>query len=286
MLASWRFASCEHVTGARRLDSGILAPPTTEPDLVSEVRNDIDGGGEFDGYVAERAGALDEYRDDLHLAFRVERGDVRALEAFERDLMPVAARVIRKRLGNSPVDVDDAVQTLRERLLLSDGERPALVTRYGGRGSLGSWLGIVSARWALRLLRSEGRSPESLDDRVCHTLPTSSDPELEYLKRAYREQFRQAITTALDSLSPREHAVLRFQLVEDLSPEEIGQIYGVHRTTVVRWLDKTRHSLRVATRRHLMSNLELTSGELSSVMRLIRSELPTALRSQLRMESS
>jgi len=52
---------------------------------------------------------------------------------------------------SAPVARGASKQERRQRLLLPDGDRPARITQYGGRGPLGGWLRVASARLAVNL---------------------------------------------------------------------------------------------------------------------------------------
>jgi RNA polymerase sigma-70 factor (ECF subfamily) len=237
-------------------------------------------------YVTERvrAAATLDFVPDLVLACGVVHAVPRALEIFERDHADILRTTLARRLRDSSGDVDDALQTLRERLLVAHPGRPPAIAKYAGRGPLRLWLRIVADRHALRLLRDAGHLAESVDGSAEAAMLAGGDPELAYLRATYRDPFRRALSGAIRALSGQERTLLRLRLHSSLNPEQIAELYHVHRTTVIRWLVHAREHLHEATRRRLMDELSLGRGELSSLIRLIGSELPELLRSPLEAE--
>jgi RNA polymerase sigma-70 factor (ECF subfamily) len=224
------------------------------------------------------------FLEELILAWELAQGSARALERFERDYVKVARTAVVRRLRGSALDAEDALQTLRTKLFVAEPPRSPLIARYAGTGPLRAWLKIVADRHALRFLRDCAapltQGLEGLED----TLSEEPDPELACLRAEYHEAFRHSLAAAVAALSPRQRALLRLRHVTGLSPERIAQLYHVHRTTITRQLIQARERLRRATRRELVKDLSLTRAELSSVVRLVRSQLPGVLRSRLRAD--
>jgi RNA polymerase sigma-70 factor (ECF subfamily) len=221
---------------------------------------------------------------ELTLACALTQSVPGALETFERQYAGSMRAALTRRLRGSGIDVDDALQLLLEKLLMGSGEQPPTIAKYTGRGSLGAWLHIVADRHALKMIRRAAPAAEPIDDAIADRVVAGLDPELAYLRTVYTEPFRRALSAAIASLSARDRSVLRLQLISGLDPEEIARLCRVHRTTVIRWLVQARRALLSATRRSLMTALSLNLDELSSVIRLVRSELPWILRSHLREE--
>jgi RNA polymerase sigma-70 factor (ECF subfamily) len=118
---------------------------------------------------------------------------------------------------------------------------------------------------------------------VQDVLPAPEDPpELAYLKLVYGEQFREALVTAVQSLSARDRNVLRYRHVEGLDAGQIGALYDVHEASVRRWVAQARAHIVAATRQAMLDGFGLPASELDSVMRLLRSELDVSLISLFR----
>ena len=114
--------------------------------------------GDFAAAVDERIGqtgdpvaALAVLRTaDVYLAASVERGRPGAEAELERRLVEAVARVVRTFPGAERFS-DEALQGLREKLLLARvGGRPGIGS-YSGRGPLAAWLRACAVRIVTRL---------------------------------------------------------------------------------------------------------------------------------------
>ena len=135
-------------------------------------------------------------------------------------------------------------------------------------------------RAALKLLRKENRETPT-DDALLEARAQEDDPELAYMKAAYRASFKVAFQEALESLLPRERTLLKQQIVDGLGIDELGALYQVHRATAARWVQSAREKLLVRTRRTFMMNARISSDECESIMRLVRSQLDMSLQRRL-----
>jgi RNA polymerase sigma-70 factor (ECF subfamily) len=120
------------------------------------------------------------------------------------------------------------------------------------------------------------------DDAVLEARSFADDPELAYMKAAYRATFKEVFQEALDSLLPRERLLLKQQLVDGLSIDELGALNQVHRATAARWVAGAREKLLGRTRRTFMMRARISSDECESIMRLVRSQLDVSLQRRLR----
>jgi RNA polymerase sigma-70 factor (ECF subfamily) len=82
----------------------------------------------------------------------------------------------------------------------------------------------------------------------------------------------------LGRLSDRQRTILRQQLLDGLSIDEIGALYRIHRATAARWLEQARQQVLENTRALLLERLQVRPQELDSIIRLIRSRLEVSLR--------
>lgn len=240
---------------------------------------DIDVARErFEAFAARPDAAADDERAaDLYLACACAAGDGRAAAAFAAaygaDLERAAERV--RVSGISP---DDARQTLLHRILVGDEERPPKIAAYSGRGSLKSWVRAVAARAAIDLHRRGGGREVSPSEGLFENLTDSSDPEIEYLKRHYRAEFRQAFETAVGRLGARDRNTLRHIFVERLTIDQMAALYAIHRSTAARRMAGARAALLEATRAALAEKLEVGQESLDSIMRLIGSRFEVSVR--------
>jgi RNA polymerase sigma-70 factor (ECF subfamily) len=99
------------------------------------------------------------------------------------------------------------------------------------------------------------------------------DPELDAIKDYYRKPFERAITAAIAALSDRDKAVYRMHLVDGVTLQNIGRAYGVHHTTVLRWLEAARERILEETKRLLRDELKVNAAEFDSLVRLLISQL-------------
>jgi RNA polymerase sigma-70 factor (ECF subfamily) len=110
----------------------------------------------------------------------------------------------------------------------------------------------------------------------------SEDPELGFLKRHYRADFKAALEAAICALEPGQRALLREHFLEGLSIDELGRRHNVHRSTAARWVVRGREALLEGMRAQLMRRLSVSAPELDSLMGLMRSQLDVSLGGLLR----
>lgn len=238
---------------------------------------------EFSSFLGQRApaeatvamlGAL--HTQDLYLTCACASRLPSALIAFEKHCADEWRRALSK------VSVSDAVaaeaqQALRTRLFVSEVPGDEHIRRYSGSGALHAWYRTTAVRALIDAARSASRGPRSVTDSDLDEHVALVDLELDYLKRNYRAEFKESFHTALRTLSTEERNLLRYQLLEQLTLEQIGRIYGVHLTSIARRLQKLRQQLLHETREGLRGRLGVDEGELDSIMRLIGSRLDVSL---------
>jgi RNA polymerase sigma-70 factor (ECF subfamily) len=266
----------------RRLWSLVAEGRAAWPDLVVDAKQLV-------AFVARHVttdlaeAALDGLRPaDLYLACACASGDPRALAAFDRDYMKeVDIALARMRVG--PPRLADVKQLVRQRLFVGGGTAGAptsagKIAEYGGRGDLRRWVRSVAVRTCLNDLRKGKREILVDDDHLIaqHAI-AQDDPEVEYMKRTYANEFKSAFSAALAQLGAREQTLLRYHHVDGLNIDEIGAIYRVHRVTAFRWIEKAKDQLVKATLDTLRARLKLPAAELDSVLRMIRSQIHLSL---------
>src|SRR5690348_3578989 len=271
----------------RRLWSIVAEGRAAWPDLAVAARDVVE-------FVARHVtpdladAALDGLRPaDLYLACACARGVPGALAAFDRDYMrEVDIALARMRIG--PPRLSDVKQLVRQRLFVGGGTAgtptsAGKISEYGGRGDLRRWVRSVAVRTCLNELRKGKREVLVDDDQLIaqHTVSTADDPEVEYMKRTYANEFKASFAEALGQLGAREQTLLRYHHVDGLNIDEIGAIYRVHRVTAFRWIEKAKEQLVERTLELLRARLKLTSRELDSVLRMIRSQIHLSLVRQL-----
>jgi RNA polymerase sigma-70 factor, ECF subfamily len=213
---------------------------------------------------------------DALLAWRCAERDPIALSELERKWLAHLQPAMR-RLEKHGLSADDALQLLRERLLVPKDGRAPKIAQYAGRGSLQSWLKTAALRTAMNLARDAGAAKASGDEELIAASAPGQDVELDYIQARYRDIFRSAFQDALNHLSKRQRSLLRFQVLNGLSVDQIGGIYKVHRATAARWLAETRELLLHRTRTALSDRLGLETTELDSMMKLFGSRLDLSI---------
>jgi RNA polymerase sigma-70 factor (ECF subfamily) len=142
---------------------------------------------------------------------------------------------------------------------------------------LTAWVRVVATREAARMLPRARRELSAADEELAGLIAPDDDPEVGYLKRLYRDEFKLAFTAAVDALEARDRLLLRQHALDGLSIDQLGALHDVHRATAARWVEAAREAVLTGTHRELVRRLRLSRTELASVMRLIRSQLDVSL---------
>ncbi|ATB49169.1 sigma-70 family RNA polymerase sigma factor [Corallococcus macrosporus] len=217
----------------------------------------------------------------LYLACACAERVPAALAAFEAHLLPeVYVAVSRMKLD--PLALDELRQRVRERMLVSTEDIPARLAAYPGTGPLAGWVRAAALWLARDLVRQRAGRVRSDDSGLALLVEPGDDPELAYLKTTYRAEFNAAFAQALDTLGARERNLLRLKYLDGLSIDQLGALYGVHRSSAARYVRAAQDALVEATRRRLSEQLRLTGSQLDSILRLISSQLDVSLGRLLR----
>jgi RNA polymerase sigma-70 factor (ECF subfamily) len=175
------------------------------------------------------------------------------------------------------VFVDEVRQELRHRLFVVEGDGPPRIAGYSGRGPLSVWIGVAARSIALNLIRSRKGNAFAASDDDAGELPAGADPELDYLRLRYRDEFRQAFQEAIAELDQRDRMILRLCYVKGLSHDRIAVAYGVHQTTITRRISKAREALVERIQGSLRRRLDTSTVDLDSIARLLGSQLDLSL---------
>jgi RNA polymerase sigma-70 factor, ECF subfamily len=231
------------------------------------------------------AEALTEvHAPDLWLALACGRGHKAAIAELDRQLIPVVEGALARM--RDKVSIEDVAQVLREKLLVPrEGAAPKILD-YSGRGPLGGWMRIAAVRTALSLTRhgdAAGMQPVTRE-ALLDVPAVAPDPELDHLRRRYARDFKEAFEAALGELTAQERNLLRLSLVDQLSIDEIGAVFGIHRATAARRVARAREVVQERTRKIMTERLNLGSGDLRSIMLYIRSHLDLSIQRLLAEE--
>ena len=212
---------------------------------------------------------------ELFLACACGIGDRRALAILEeRYLLP--ARGSLQRLDSRPEFIDDVMQEFRTKLLVGDSPR---IMNYGGRGPLLAWIRVAATRTAIDVLRAT-KPRVDIDAADADVLKQADlSPEVQMLREAYRDAFKDALAATLEALSAKDRNLLRRHLVDHLTLDEIAAPYGVHPATIARRLAGLRDQIAEAVRQRLAAGHREAGGStsLESVAHAIRSEVHLSL---------
>lgn len=248
----------------------------------------LDGLAAKDSSIAQEARSpsqLAVYGGDLYLAYGCARGLPAALARFEAACVPSARAAIAK-IDSRPEFIADVLQELRTRLLCrADASVPPRIASYRGRGPLTGWVRAAAVRLSLNRLRDQRRAGDVPAETIAEEdlgAAAASDPELGFIRAHYHKPFKIAFGEALSQLTSRERTLLRMQLLDGLTEEQMGAMYGAHRVTIARWLARARQKLLIDTQRLLAKELGLPSGQLESITGLVPSQLDLSLSRLLR----
>lgn len=224
------------------------------------------------GVIADRLGAGNGLAEE-YLVAACLAGRQGAVEALEREYIVKLAGRIRAVCG-SPDLVDDALQAVREKLLLPPEPRLA---SYENRGHLGAWLTIVAMRTALDVARRSEhgrlRLAELDDDLVTHAI----SPESQYSTRQFDVALRRALRDAVRRLPDKQRFALKMQVVAGWSIDQIGLSLCAHRATAARWLIAAREQVEQDVREALVQGLGLSAVEVDGAIGSLQSRLDLRL---------
>ena len=221
------------------------------------------------GPDASRAG-------DLYLAFACGAGVESAHRAFDRAFRPTLERV-HGSWRNAPVDCDDFVQSVWERVF--SGEPPR-IRSYAGRGSLAAWVKMVAVRWMADRAR-RGRAPAHDDLVLVTQMCRGPEVTTKVLQHRHRDDVRTALESALGSLTRAQRLLLRQRFLAGMPLADLGRLYGVNRVTVSKRLARARRDCMAAGRDQLRDVLS-DGASADEVARLCLSQLDLTLSRVLR----
>jgi RNA polymerase sigma-70 factor, ECF subfamily len=212
---------------------------------------------------------------DLYLAHGCGAGDRHAVAACDALLVREAGYAAAAARIDAAVR-DEAIQVVRTNAFSPRGDRPAAICDYEGRGALHAWLRVLVAREMVKRAGAQQRAVP-LEDRLLDTPAVNDDPVMEELKLKYRAELAEAFRAALEDLSSRDRTLLRYQLIDGLTIDDIGKLHRVHRATAARWLAAIRDGLVERTRTLLADSLGVDTVEAASIIRMVQSQLDVSV---------
>lgn len=223
--------------------------------------------------VAGNLSAL--HGDDLYLACAYGRGVPGAYEALEQYCMRHVILALR-RLAAPDALIADIEQDLRRRLVEMQQPRPGQKC-YSGRGELVGWLCIAALRDARHKLSKQKDREQPLTNIADMLLAQDEDAETAYLRKTYKPELTRAFQDAVASLTSEERNLLRYHFIKNLSIDEIGQIYGIHRATAARRINRAREVLCARTQENFRARIPVDTAAYNSLLSLIESQIKIQL---------
>ncbi len=213
---------------------------------------------------------------DLYLACACARGDATAIAELDRLLSAQVAIVfakVRPRCG-----LDEAKQLVRTRLLVAEvGELPRIAL-YGGRGALAHWVRVTASRTLLNAATAQPKEDELSESMLGKMHDASAtDAEGALVKERFGGALKDAFAKAAALLTARERTLLRYATCDDLTVDEIGALYGVHRATAARWVSAAREALESKLRAILRDELQIAPDDMKSVVRVMAGAIDLSL---------
>jgi len=163
-----------------------------------------------------------------------QRGDAVAWSEIVNGNRAVLRRILAPKL--SPHDADDVIQDTFLKAVALD--------RFDvqGTAALSTWLGTIASNLALNQLRQEEVKRRKLallglawaDRAACDTAD----------ERAHYDELSEALTAAVESLSPQQRRVFLLQAREGMSNTQIADALGLKLTTVGTTLYRARRKLQ------------------------------------------
>lgn len=207
----------------------------------------------------DREGLLALKLDDLLLAEACLDGDAAALRELDA-LLERTTRALGRRATGS--EQDELQQQLRIRLLVAQGDSGPKLAHYGARGPLAGYVRVV----AVNLLNTAQAPRPPASDSGLVALPDALDWESGVLRVDQQHHFREAFRKAVAGLTVRQRALLRLNLLDGLTIDELAPLYGSHRSSVARWLADAKSTLEAETRRLTAELLKLEPAEVDRLL--------------------
>ncbi len=214
------------------------------------------------------------HTSDLYLACACAHGHDDAIAVLEERCLGQIDRALSK-IGIDRDVIAEVKQEIRYRVLVGGGH--AEIVDFSGRGDLRRWIRVMATRQALRRQGRARREVATEDDELWQHLASFEPPELDQMKEFYRQEFKRAFEIALRALPRRERTLLRQHYLDGATLDELARLYRVHRATVARMLGRARELVLAATRNHLVSQLEVPSQDIDSILRTIWSRIEISL---------
>ncbi|MCE9576810.1 MAG: helix-turn-helix domain-containing protein [Deltaproteobacteria bacterium] len=253
-----------HERGARSWAGIVVSRETFAAALASRLGKDATSGP-----------AIAALHHDVYLAIAAAAGD----EAAARACDEIAVREVEfaaRRLRATDTQARDVQSDVRRLMFSEDEGRSAAIVTFTGRGDLRGYLRVVAARALSRRMTRDRREVELADD-LPDAFGSALDPEVVMLREHYRADVDAAFRAALAALSARSRAVLRYHLLEGWSIDQIGERYGVSRSSAARWVKAAHEELGAGIRATLATRLQIPESQVDSIVALVTSRVEASI---------
>lgn len=152
----------------------------------------------------------------------------------------------------------DLADDLLADLFLPDQSGRSRIASYDGRSSLASWLRVVIANRAINAQRSPAGQSQPMEQEI-PDVPAFRTLEQVISAGKYGAILSDSLTEACRRLTPTESLILLWRFEDNLQLGRIGQLLGIHQSSVTRRLERIygklrKHVYTVLSVRHGMSD--------------------------------
>ena len=215
--------------------------------------------------------------DDLYLVAGVLAGLPTAVRHYRTLVTAELERVLRRLLPEEARA--EMRQELEMRLIVGDAQRPAALTKYRGSGGVRAWTRAVATRAVIDARRKQDRRPQEVE--WLSALPVAGGEEAPLVPGEGEAVVRGAMAFAFAQLTVRQRNLLRQSVFHGLGIDALATLYGVHRATVARWLQRARTDLSVQMEAGFARGTGAATAEAASLLRELRSQVDVSIRSFL-----
>jgi RNA polymerase sigma factor (sigma-70 family) len=174
--------------------------------------------------------------DELDLVRRAKRGDREAFGALVGRYQQRVVGVTRALVHNP----DDAVELGQETFIRAFQNLP----NFEGRSSFSTWLYRIASNLAIDWRRREMRYPVAHGEEAENELRKIPSARGDSFREAARDELSRKVRGALEELTAEHREVILLREMEGLSYEEISEILGCPKGTVMSRLHYARSHLR------------------------------------------
>lgn len=217
--------------------------------------------------------------DDLYLVSGVLSGEAAAVACYRALVAPELDRVLRRLLPEE--ERAEMRQDLEMRLMVGGPQRAAALTKYRGSGGVRAWTRAVATRAVIDARRKQDRRPREVE--WMSVLPVAAEGEAPPVSPGGEGEVavRGAMAFAFAQLSVRQRNILRQSVFHGLGIDALATLYGVHRATAARWLQRARTDLCVHMEAGFARGTGAATAEAASLLRDLRGQVDVSIRSFL-----